>query len=588
MISIAQRKTIIRSAMGQEPLDLVVENVKIFNPLTGKIRPGALGIKHGFIVHNDAVDYDRAATFDAGGRIALPGFIDTHIHLDSTLLTPEVLADLIVPCGTTSVFVDPMEISNVAGIEGLKALLKSAEACPYRMFVEVSSRVPTAPGLETTGGVLGLEEVKEILSWPSSIALGELDSSKILGLKDEYLAKVEAAHKLGKIANGHAAGLDSKSLIAYACGGLSDDHECVDFEEAWLRLENGLSVLVREGSTERNLEPILHGAVQNGMTDYRNFMFCTDDKHPDDILREGHIDFMVRKAIKLGVDPIKVIQMASYNSAVHFRLDHLLGSLTPGKLADCVLVADLNEPIVEDVFMDGQHVAHAGQLVQRPKEVVYPEWLFETVKVIRGKDARDFELFSEGASRQVRVIELDPEQIINTEGSAALVVDSDGRVLPDSERGINKLAVVERYGLNGNIGIAFVRGFGLNKGALASSVSHDHHNISVVGCDDADMALCVRALEEVNGGLAITCDGQILSVLPLPVGGLMTQEPASKVIEKLDQMKEIYTQLGGVLPAPFMTLSFISLPTVPELGLTDKGLVDVRSHRLIPVFLDEE
>ncbi len=585
MITISKRKDIIRSALGLEDLDFVVENVNIFNPLTKQIQSGALGIKHSFIAHTDASQFQRAATFDGKGLIALPGFIDTHIHLDSTLLTPEVLADLIVPCGTTSVFIDPMEISNVAGINGLKALLISAETNPYRMFVEVSSRVPTAPGLETTGGVLGLDEVKEILSWPSSISLGELDSSKILGLKDEYLAKIEAAHKLGKIANGHAAGLDPEKLIAYACGGLSDDHECVNFEEAWERLKNGLSVLVREGSTERNLEPILKGALENGI-DYRNFMFCTDDKHPDDILDEGHIDFMVRKAIKLGVDPIPAIQMATYNAAVHFRLDHILGSLTPGKLADFILVSDLNDLNIEDVFMNGQHVAHAGKLVHKQKEVNYPKWLFDTVKVTNGKRAEDFRIATKGTSKKVRVIELDPEQIINKVGSATLIVDSEKGVLSDSSKDIAKLAVVERYGINGNIGFAFVRGFGLKKGALASSVSHDHHNISVVGCSDEDMAMCVQAVEDIHGGLVIACDGKVLATLPLPVGGLMTQKPAGNVIEKLNLMKEIYNNLGGTLPAPFMTLSFISLPTVPELGLTDKGLVDVRTLQLISLFLE--
>jgi adenine deaminase len=587
MITISQRKALIRSAMKQEALDAVIENVRIFNPLTGQIKSGALGIKYGYIVHNNAQGFERTTTFDGKGLIALPGFIDTHIHLDSTLLTPEVLAELIVPCGTTSVFVDPMEISNVAGLDGLKALLKSAEANPYRIFIEVSSRVPTAPGLETTGGVLGLEEVKEILSWPESISLGELDSSKILGLKTEYLAKIEAAHQLGKIVNGHAAGLDPESLVAYACGGLSDDHECVDFEEAWARLENGLAVLVREGSTERNLEPILRGAIEKGV-DYRNFMFCTDDKHPDDILREGHIDFMVRKAISLGVDPIHAVQMACYNAAVHFRLNHLLGSLTPGRLADFVLVPDLEDLIIEDVFMNGKHVAHAGKLIQTQAEVVYPAWLFDTVKVTHGKQAADFVLPSDGTSRSVRVIELDPEQIINEVGSATLVVDSVRGVLPDPAQDIAKIAVVERYGINGNIGIAFVRGFGLKKGALASSVSHDHHNISVVGCSDEDMAVCVQALEDVHGGLVIACDGKVLATLPLPVGGLMTQKSSGEVIEKLDQMKRFYQQLGGTLPAPFMTLSFISLPTVPELGLTDKGLVDVRKHKLISVFWDED
>jgi adenine deaminase len=586
MITILERKALIRSALKLEPLDLIVNNVRILNPLTGRILPGALGIKHGMIVHCKAEGFDSRQVIDAEGRIALPGFIDTHIHLDSTLLTPEVLAELIVPCGTTSVFVDPMEISNVAGIEGLKALLISAATNPYRIFIEVSSRVPTAPGLETTGGTLGLPEVKEVLSWPASISLGELDSSKILGMHDEYLLKIEAAHALGKIANGHAAGLTAENLVAYACGGLSDDHECVDFDDALLRLDNGLAVLVREGSTERNLEPILRGALKANL-DYRHFMFCTDDKHPDDILNEGHVDFMVRKAISLGVDPVQAVLMASYNAAVHFRLDHILGSLSPGKAADFLLVSNLNDMRVEDVFMNGRHVAQNGKLVEACPPVEYPEWLFDTVHLIRGKEADDFVLASDGESREVWVIELESDQIINGIGRAVLKVDREKGVQADIEQGISKLAVVERYGKNGGIGIAFVRGFGLKKGALASSVSHDHHNISVVGCNDEDMAVCVRSIEEMNGGLVISSGGEVLAALPLPLGGLMTQKPALEVIKKLDEMKEIYNELGGNLPAPFMTLSFISLPTVPELGLTDKGLVHVRQHKLMSTFTDQ-
>jgi adenine deaminase len=586
MMIISERKSLIRSALQHEPLDLLVNNVRIFNPFTRRLYAGALGIKHGMVAHCNAGGFDSAKVFDAGGRIALPGFIDTHIHLDSTLLTPEMLAELIVPCGTTSVFVDPMEISNVAGIEGLKSLLKSAETNPYRIFIEVSSRVPTAPGLETTGGSLGLEEVKEILSWPASISLGELDPSKILGLQDEYLSKVEAAHAIGKIANGHAAGLDAANLAAYACGGLSDDHECIDFPEALMRLENGLVVLLREGSTERNLEPILLGALAAGI-DTRNFMFCTDDKHPDDILREGHIDFMVKKAISLGVDPMHAVQMASYNAAIHFRLNHLLGSLTPGRLADFIIVSDLENMVVEDVFVNGEHVAQNGKLTRPAPTVEYPQWLFETVHVTRGRDAADFVLPSPGSSREVWIIELESDQIVNEIGKADLKVDKERGVQPDVEGGISKIAVVERYGKNGGIGIAFVRGFGLKNGALASSVSHDHHNISVVGCNDEDMAACVRAIEEMNGGLAIAAGGKVLAALPLPVGGLMTQTPVADVIQRLDEMKAIYNQLGGTLPAPFMTLSFISLPTVPELGLTDKGLVSVRQHALMSVFTDQ-
>lgn len=584
MITIPGRKRLIEAALGRQPLDLVIENVRLVNVYTGRIEPAALGIKDGRVVTLDAAEYAAAERFDGGGRYAMPGFIDTHIHVDSTLVIPENLAGLIVPGGTTALLADPMEIANVAGFEGMKVLLHSMANLPYHILIEVSSRVPTAPGLETAGGELGLAEVSELLTWEECISLGELDPSKVLGLRDEYLAKVEAAHRLNKIANGHAAGLMGRELAAYACGGMADDHEAVDYEEAFARLRLGLPVLVRDGSTERNLEPILRGVVREGL-DTRHLMFCTDDKHPDDIRDEGHIDYLVNHAIELGVPPVQAIQMASLNAAVHFRFDHLLGSLAPGRWADVLLADSLERIEPSHVFFKGRLVAQDGRLVVDTPPADYPEWIHNTVTVRRGGQADDFALRAGGPSVTARVIELYPDQIINKVGRATLAV-VDGRVLPDVERDVLKLAVVERHGRNGNIGVAFVRGFGLQRGALASSVAHDHHNIIVAGTNDDDMAACVRAIESMQGGLAIAAGGQVLGQLALPIGGLLSTAPVEEVIAGLEAITAIAHDLGCTLPAPFMTISFISLPTVPELGLTDMGLVDVRQHALIDTLID--
>jgi adenine deaminase len=584
MISISERKRLIEAALGRQPLDLIIENVQLVNVYTGRIEPAALGILGGRVVTPDAAAFEAAERFDGGGRYAMPGFIDTHIHVDSTLIIPENLAELIVPGGTTALLADPMEIANVAGFEGMKVLLHSMASLPYHILIEVSSRVPTAPGLETAGGELGLAEVSEILTWEACISLGELDPSKVLGLRDEYLAKVEAAHRLNKIANGHAAGLMGRELAAYACGGMADDHEAVDYEEAFARLRLGLPVLVRDGSTERNLEPILRGVVRDGL-DTRHLMFCTDDKHPDDIRDEGHIDYLVNRAIELGVPPIQAIQMASVNAAVHFRIDHLLGSLTPGRWADVLLADSLDRIQPSHVFFKGQLVAQDGRMVVSPPPADYPEWIRNTVTVRRGGRAEDFALPAAGSSVTARVIELYADQIINKVGQATLQV-VDGNVMPDVGQDVLKLAVVERHGRNGNIGVAFVRGFGLQRGALASSVAHDHHNIIVAGTNDDDMAACVRAIEAMQGGLAIAAGGQVLGQLALPIGGLLSTAPVEDVIAELEEITAIAHDLGCILPAPFMTISFIGLPTVPELGLTDMGLVDVRQHALIGTLLD--
>ncbi|MCJ7733840.1 MAG: adenine deaminase, partial [Anaerolineales bacterium] len=536
------------------------------------------------IVSPYAADYQALEVLDGAGAFALPGFIDTHVHLDSTLVIPEYLSQLLLPRGTTVMLSDPMEIANVAGLEGFKALLHSINKLDYHIFLEVSSRVPTAPGLETTGGELDLKDVTEILNWPEAVSLGELDPSKVLEMRDEYLLKVEAAIGLGKICNGHAVGRVGKELVAYACGGLADDHECVDYEEALSRLRLGMSVLIREGSTERNLDLILNGVVREG-TYSHHLMFCTDDKHPDEILEEGHIDFMVNRAIELGLTPIQAIQMATINAAKHFRIEHLVGSLSPGRWADILLVDDIRKVTPKTVFFKGKQVVKDGTYIGTLPKPDYPNWLFNTVKLTAGKNAADFRLPSDGARAHVWVIDLFPDQIINTQNRAELEV-IDGVVAADPSRDILKLAVVERHGKNGNIGVSFVRGFGLKHGALASSIAHDHHNIIVAGTNDEDMALCTAEIEKMQGGFIIASGGKVLGKLALPIGGLLSEEPVESIINDLERINQVYHDLGGALPAPFMTISFIGLPTVPDLGLTDMGLVDVLKHQLISSFVE--
>jgi len=583
MISLSERKDLIRTALGEVPLDLRIDNVQVVNVYTGTIKPGSIGIKGGRIVTPYAGEYAAENVVDGRGKFALPGFIDTHVHLDSTLVIPENLSQLIVPRGTTVMLSDPMEIANVAGLPGFKALLRSREELSYHIFLEVSSRVPTAPGLETTGGELNLQDVSEILTWPEAVSLGELDPSKVLEMRDEYLLKIEAAQRLGKICNGHAVGRVGKELVAYACGGLADDHECVDYEEALSRLQLGMAVLIREGSTERNLELILNGVVREG-TYSHHLMFCTDDKHPDEILEEGHIDYMVNQAIELGIPPMQAVQMATINAAKHFRIEQLVGSLSPGRWADILLADDLQHIVPENVFFKGIQVVEDGRYIGSNPEADYPSWLYETVTLKSGKKAADYKLGHDGNRAQVWVIDLFPDQIINTKISAELEV-IEGSVMADPDRDILKLAVVERHGKNGNIGITYVKGFGLKNGALASSIAHDHHNIIVAGTNDQDMVACAVAIEEMQGGFAIAADGKVLGTLSLPIGGLLSEEPVDDIIANLEEINQIYHNLGGTLPAPFMTISFIGLPTVPDMGLTDMGLVDVLNHVLISSFV---
>lgn len=575
----------LRVASGEDKADLHITNLQIVDVFTETVFPGSMVIKNGRIAAvNPSWEVKAGNVFDAGGRYAVPGFMDAHVHIEPTLLTPQALASVIVPWGTTGMFVDAMEIANVAGISGLQALLSNIEELPYRIYLEVSSRVPTAPGLETTGGELGLVEVEDLLKMDISASLGELDPSKILGIREEYLAKVLSARAQGKIANGHAIGLNWDQLNVYATAGLSDDHESVTYEELFERLRLGIKPLIREGSTERNVEALVKGVIENNLPT-ENLMFCTDDKHVIDIAREGQISYNIQKSIDLGLEPIKAIKMATINIAKHFRLDHLLGALTPGRYADFVLLDSLSEIKPVYVFKDGKIVAESGKLTQEISGDGFPEFLNSTIKLSPNLTPRHFVVSAKGKSAKVQVINLYPDQIINFATQEWLEI-CEGEVKPFLDKDILKLAVVERYGKNGRVGVSFVRGFNLKSGALGSSVSHDHHNLVIVGTNDEDMHIAAQEIARTQGGLVAVQDGQVLGVLPLPIGGLMSPQSADLVMQQLNVMNNIAISLGCELPAPFMTLSFISLPTVPELGLTDYGLIDVLGHKVIPSIIE--
>ena len=574
-------KNTIETGLGKYPCDLKLANVKLVNVFSGEIYETDIYIKDKRIISIDPdAGLEAEQVLDCAGKYAMPGLIDAHMHFESTMLSPEALASVVVPQGTTTLCADLMEIANVAGADGLNAMLQSMNRLPYRMLIEVSSRVPTAPGLETTGAVLGAREVAEIMDWPESISLGELDPSKILFVKEEYIQKIADTLARRKIVNGHAIGRLGQQLNVYASSGISDDHECVNVQEMKERLKVGMKVLIREGSSERNVDELVTGIVKEHLrTD--NLMFCTDDKHAREIQTEGHINYNVSRAIELGMDPMDAVQMATVNTAKHFRLEDELGSITPGRLADILLVDDIREIKPETVIFEGKIVARNGKLLEECRVGDYPEWIKHTVTLKKEITPASFRVKSkrDGQSTKVQAIDMIPRQIINNRMEAVLPVE-DGYIMPDLSKDLLKLAVVERYGKNGNVGIGFVHGFTLAKGALAYSMSHDHHNIVVVGTNDEDMANAVNEVARQNGGLAVACDGQILNSMELPIGGLMSEKTAEEVMAQLDILNEDAKKLGCRMDAPFMSLSFISLPTVPELGLTDLGLVDVLEHKL--------
>lgn len=581
-------KNTIETGLGMHVCDLKIENVKLVNVFSGEVYPTNIYIKNKRIVSIDpSADLEAKKVLDGNGQYALPGLIDAHMHFESTMLSPEALASVVVPQGTTTMCADLMEIANVAGEEGLRAMLQSMNRLPYRMLIEVSSRVPTAPGLETTGAVLGAEEVANIMEWEESVSLGELDPSKILFVKDEYIKKVADTLAKRKLVNGHAIGRLGQELNVYASSGISDDHECVNTNEMIERLKVGMKVFIREGSSERNVDELIRGVIEHEL-DTSNLMFCTDDKHAREIQVEGHINYNVSRAVELGLDPMKAIQIATVNSAKHFRMEDEIGSITPGRLADIILVEDWREVKPTVVIFEGNVVAENGNLLEECKMEEYPDWLKHTVTLKNPITAESFAALSkkQDGSTKIHLIDMIPRQIINHHVLEEMQV-KNGKIQVNIEKDILKLAVVERYGKNGNVGVGFVRGFELKKGALAYSMSHDHHNIVVVGTNDEDMALAVNEVARLNGGLSVACDGKILNSMELPIGGLMSEKPAEEVMAQLDILNADAKALGCGMDAPFMSLSFISLPTVPDLGLTDLGLVDVLEHKLIPLEAEE-
>lgn len=575
------RKGLIRVASGEQESDVILQNCQLVNLFSDEIYPTDIAFFAGRIASISAQSLTAKKKIDCSGYFAIPGFIDGHVHIESTLLTPQNLAKIVLPRGTTSLLIDPMEIANVSGIKGISTFLQGTERLPLHLFIQIPSRVPTAPGLETTGGVLGVEEIKEMLLWEASIALGELDPSKVVPPLDEYILKILWTEEKNRIAVGHAAGLRGLELDGYAAAGLSNDHECVTTEEAIERLRRGLAIMIREGTSERNLTTLIQLATKMGFpTDF--LFFCTDDKHINDIQNEGHIDFNARSAISAGVSPLQAIKMASLNCARHFRLDHQIGCIAPGRFADIILTDDLRRLTAKMVFAQGQLVALNGQPLLDLPELSWPEWATKTVH-IGALNPSMLAVCAQGTVAKIKVIDLIEDQIINRCQLEEFPV-INGQIIPLLERDLLKIVCIERHTASGNLGIGFVRGFNLKEGAIASSVSHDHHNIVVVGTNDEDIVRAAQALQELQGGFVVVRRGEIIGQLALPLFGLISLHSPQELDREMLHLNQAAASLGCPLKGPFMTLSFVSLPTVPELGLTDLGLIDVASHRLTSLF----
>lgn len=560
---------LIAAAKGEEPADMVLRNAKIVNTLSGEIEDGSVAIYQGYIA--GIGDYrDAARVVDVGGRYIVPGLIDGHVHVESSMLHPAEYAGAVVPRGVSAVVTDLHEIANVAGLRGIRYLMESTRTLPLDFYFMAPPCVP-ATDLETSGAELGVEELRTALRWRNVIGIGEMmNFPGVLHGDEQVMRKIRLAG--GRPIDGHAPGLRGKELNAYIAAGIGSDHESTMLEEGREKLRRGMHLMIREGSSEKNLDELL--PLVDDRT-YKRCLFVVDDRTCADLLREGDVDAVVRKAIDGGLDPVRAIQMATINTAEYFGLERV-GAVAPGYVANFVVVDDLLRLSADMVFHRGKLVAEGGKALFRATQRTEPE-------ISRSIHIKPFgieALKMPSAMKALAIIEIVPGQIVTRKLQAEPRTEG-GYVVADTERDILKLVVVERHRATGNIGLGLVKGFGLKKGALGSSIAHDSHNVVVVGTNDHDIFAAVKEIERLQGGLVAVAGGQVQASLALPVAGLLSEEPLEEVVTRLEALQTVAATLGCVLPSPFATLSFLTLPVIPELRLTDKGLVDVAAFKLL-------
>lgn len=574
---------LINVALGKEKADIVIKGGKLINVHTREVYDSDIAVAGNKIAAIGNVDNcigENTKIIDASGYYLSPGFIDAHIHFESSMLSYTEFSKMVLKRGTTVVASDLMEVTIVSGVEGMKEVLKESESNPVTLVYPVPSFMSDSH-LQTTGSILGPELIEELIDLPQAIGLAEVLVPPVLGGSPVSANVLKLARDRRKTAEGHAPVTVGASLNAYASAGIRSDHEATTCEEALEKLRAGLRLLIREGAAATDLLACIKVVTEKGV-DPRHCAMVSDDIDALHISKYGHLDHKIRMAVKAGVDPIVAIQMSTLNPAESLKIDEEHGSITPGKYADIVFISSLDDCKVEKVIAKGQMVVEDSKVIGEIKTTNYPDKLLNTVRFKNVINAEDLVIkVSEPAAKaRVRVIGASSTSLLTDALEAELEI-KDGAIQPDISSDILHIATIERYGLNGGIGKSFIKGFGLKSGAIATSVGHDHHNVTTLGTNPEDMAFAANRIQELGGGIVVVQDGKVLSEIPLPICGLLTNTDGEIVAGIQKEMLKKLNEMGCHMPAPFMTLSFITLIFIPRYGITDKGLIDVFNMEIV-------
>ena len=559
---------------------LTIKNGKLVNVCTGEIYKADISIESGKITGVGS-NINGKTAIDAEGKYIVPGLIESHIHIESSMVSLTQFARAVIPNGTTTVVNDPHEIANVLGIEGIKFLIEESENILLNVYFTIPSCVPATP-FETNGRTLGLKETRELVNNDKIIGLGEvMNFFGVISGDAEILDKINIVKNAGKIVDGHCPGLSGELLDKYISAGIMSEHEATTGEEAFEKLRKGMVLMIREGTAARNISILK--SILNKNLNLNRCVFASDDCCPHDLIEEGHINHIIRKAVALGADPVDAIRMATINASAYFNLRDK-GIIAPGKDADILILDNLEKFEIDKVIIGGEIIFENNKLIKKFNNYYYPEFVKNTfnVKPLSEKDFDiKFDAIGDVNEVNARVIEVIEGELLTNSIKRKLKIENN-IITPDIDSDVLKIAVVERHNRTGNIGLGFVSGFGLKRGAFASSVAHDSHNIIAVGANNKDILAVVNKIIEMQGGLSIANNSEIYG-LQLNIAGLMSEKPVSEVNNKLNFLHEKLKNFGVKVEAPFMALSFLALPVIPELKLTDKGLFDVEKFKFVDV-----